>query len=156
MDGEDVPRSNFDSFWKALITVFQVQHCVGLFLVSSQREALIMLSEQFSCHEVYCAYWQLYVVEEDERVYPLYHDTNRFSPVHLCWVRLKYHIELLKTLFAILLLFFPSSIIEWISRNPSMKWRSNHDHVIWTQNDFYGAQPLKNWTIKQTLAQRDR
>ncbi|XP_044182314.1 voltage-dependent L-type calcium channel subunit alpha-1D-like isoform X2 [Acropora millepora] len=24
MDGEDVPRSNFDSFWKALITVFQI------------------------------------------------------------------------------------------------------------------------------------
>lgn len=40
MDGEDVPRSNFDSFWKALITVFQVQHCMGFILVSSRREAM--------------------------------------------------------------------------------------------------------------------
>ena len=25
MDGDEIPRSNFDSFWKALITVFQVR-----------------------------------------------------------------------------------------------------------------------------------
>ena len=41
-------------------------------------------------------------------MYPLYHDTSRFSPVHLYLVRLKYLIELLKTLFVIMLVFFPS------------------------------------------------
>lgn len=69
MGDDEIPRSNFDSFWRALITVFQVKQCVACILVSTQTEAMRHVVEAVAQNQtefyslsndvVYCAYRQL-------------------------------------------------------------------------------------------------